>query len=196
MQNKSSFILKGACAAILLVFSLQVNAQELKKNNIYSTYSYVTGDKYSGGDFVGQGYTIGYSRYLADRIYADISYGRLDYEGQNSDFFLSKEETGRFDMHFFTLGFGYDLVQKEKFILSTEANFLRIRNRMLDSQIGEGDNITFRQTKRFTDVTARIGLKARFFLTENLQLIPSIAYGFQIERFETSWLNIGLGYSF
>jgi len=181
---------------LTVLISYEIKAQHEKKNNIYTSYSHVTGDRYSGGSFIGQGYTIGYSRYLKDRIYADISYGRLDYEGQNSGFFLSKEETGRFDMHFFNLGFGYDLVQKEKFILSTEASFLRIRNRMLDSQIGEGDNITFRQTNRFTDVTARVGLKARFFLTDNLQLIPSVAYGFQIQSFETSWLNIGLGYSF
>jgi len=117
------------------------------------------------------------------------------FSGQNSLFFLPKEKTVSFDMHFFTLGFGYDLVHREKFILSTEASFLRIRNRMLQSQIGQGDNITFRQTNRFTDITARIGIKAKFFLTDNLQLILSIAYGFQIERFETSWLNIGF-YSF
>ncbi|SNS66140.1 hypothetical protein SAMN06295967_11569 [Belliella buryatensis] len=196
MDFKFLMQMKSAIFLLLLLLSFQVNAQDQLKNNIYSTYSHVTGDRYSGGSFIGQGYTIGYRRYLKDRIYADFSYGRLDYEGQNSVFFLSKEETGRFDMHFFTLGFGYDLVQKEKFILSTEASFLRIRNRMLESQIGEGDNITFRQTNRFTDVTARVGLKARFFLTDNLQLIPSIAYGFQIEQFETSWLNIGLGYSF
>lgn len=180
----------------MIILSCNLYGQDYPKNNIYSTYSHVTGESFSGGDFVGQGYTIGYSRYLKKRLYADISYGRLDYEGQNSIFFLPKEETGSFDMHFLTLGFGYDLVQREKFILSTEAVFLRTRNRMLQSQIGQGDTITFRQTNRFTDITARVGVKARFFLTENLQLIPSVAYGFQIQSFETNWLNIGLGYSF
>jgi hypothetical protein len=56
--------------------------------------------------------------------------------------------------------------------------------------------MTVRETGRSSDITARVGLKARIFLTENLQLIPSLAYGFQIQSYETNWLNIGLGYSF
>lgn len=198
MKNIGVILIKKKLilSIFLLSTTFGLSAQDHPKNNIYATYSYVAGDKYSGGDFVGQGYTIGYGRYLKRRLYADISYGRLDYEGQNSAFFLPKEKTGRFDMHFLTLGVGYDLIQREKFVLSTEASFLRIRNRMLDSQIGSGNNITFRQTNRFTDITASIGLKARISLIENLQLIPSIAYGFQIQRYKTNWLNIGVGYSF
>lgn len=188
--------MKFILGLFILLLSFELSAQDPLKNNFYSSYSLVSGNRYSGGDFAGQGYTIGYSRYLKNRIYADISYGKLDYEGRNSIFFLPKEETGKFDMNFLTLGFGYDLIQHSKFRLSSEAVFLRISNTHLKHQIGSGENITVRETGRSSDITARVGLKARIFLTENLQLIPSLAYGFQIQSYETNWVNIGLGYSF
>lgn len=188
--------MKFILSLFILLLSFELSAQEPLKNNFYSSYSLVSGNRYSGGDFAGQGYTISYSKYLKNRIYADISFGKLDYEGLNTIFFLPKEETGKFDMNFLTLGFGYDLIQHARFILSSEAVFLRISNSSLQSQIGSGDYLTVRQTGRSSDITARVGLKARIFLTENVQLIPSLAYGFQIQNYETNWVNIGLGYSF
>lgn len=188
--------MKFVLCLFILLLSFELSAQEPLKNNFYSSYSLVSGNRYSGGDFAGQGYTIGYSRYLKNKIYADISFGKLDYEGRNTIFFLPKEETGKFDMNFLTLGFGYDLIQHARFKLSSEVVFLRISNSSLQSQIGSGDYLTVRQTGRSSDITARVGLKARIFLTENVQLIPSLAYGFQIQNYETNWVNIGLGYSF
>ncbi|KEO75953.1 hypothetical protein [Anditalea andensis] len=188
--------MKYLLCLFVVLFTYNVYGQKISKNNIYSSYSYVLGEKYAGGNLTGHGFTIGYSRYLSNRFYGDISYGKLDYEGENSSIFLPKEETGRFDMSFFTLGIGYDLIQRSKFILSSEAVFLRISNTLLQHQIGDGDYMALRETGRSSDITAKVGLKARVFLTDQLQLIPSVAYGLQIQRYETRWLNIGVGYSF
>lgn len=186
---------------IIIVFGFiiicsSVMAQTEPKNNFFASFSNVSGNKWSGGNFVGNGFTIGYSRYFADRFYGDVTYGKLDYNGSNSVFWLPKEETGNFDMNFLTLGLGYDLIQRKGFVLSSEAVFLRINNSYLLSQVGGGDNIVIRETGRISDITARLGLRARIFLSDQFQIIPSIAYGFQIQRYETTWLNLGFGYSF
>lgn len=184
---------------IVLVFMLlggSVAAQTVAKNNFFASFSNVSGNKWAGGNFVGNGFTLGYSRYFAERFYGDVTYGQLDYTGRNSVFWLPKEETGNFDMNFLTLGVGYDLIQGKGFILSSEAVFVRFSNSYLLYQVGDGDNIQIRETGRISDITARLGLKARIFLSDQLQLIPSIDYGFQIQRYETLWLNVGFGYSF
>ncbi|MEX2592336.1 MAG: hypothetical protein WD426_06150 [Anditalea sp.] len=79
-------------------------AQELPRNNIYASYGFVTGDRYSGGDFSGNGFILGYSRYITDRIYGDITYGKTDFEGKNNIAFLDPEEMGRVNMTEFSLG--------------------------------------------------------------------------------------------
>ncbi|MCH7409157.1 hypothetical protein MM239_07115 [Belliella sp. DSM 111904] len=181
--------------SLLSLLMTPLHAQLAQKNNIYVNYANVTGDRTLSGSFLGHGYAIGYSRYLKPRLYADISVGRLDYEGKQSPFFLTKDETGRFDMAFFTLGFGYDLVQREKFILSAEGSYLRISNTMLMSQI-ESNGLTIREISRSPDVSARVGIKAKFFVNDHVQVSPSASYGFAIENFRTIWLNLGIGYSF
>jgi hypothetical protein len=148
---------------VLGLFGFTSMAQELSKNNIYASNGWVTGDVYAGGDFSGNGFILGYSRYITDRIYWDITYGKTDFEGRNNIFFLGPEEMGRFNMTEFSLGGGYDLFQSKDFILSGKLSYLRIAHASLQSQIGSGDDIVLRVTGRIHGPMACFSLVIRNF---------------------------------
>ncbi|UCS94507.1 hypothetical protein KZP23_05650 [Echinicola marina] len=180
---------------LTLIIGFSTQAQSNYDNTIYLGYSVYESSHYSGGDISAKGFDIGYSRYLKKRLYADISYGLYNFEGRNSIFYLEPEEMDHYNMKVFTLGLGYDIFQSKRFILSGELSYLRQSTHELISQLESG-GITIRETGMIVDQTARVQLKARIFITKNLQLIPAAAHGFQLSRYKSNWLRIGLGYSF
>lgn len=179
---------------LLMALGFELNAQEVpgKENRIYGGYTFLNADRYSGGNLKGYGYSLGYNRALSKRIYGDLSYGRVDYSGTGSPFFLPKEQTGSFDLAFTSLGLGYEWIQDSKFRFSSEAGIVRVRNTLVESQFGTGNRIY----SKATDLSLRIGLKGSYSLSSNFSIFSSIYYGFQVESYESSWLGVGLGYSF
>jgi hypothetical protein len=179
-----------------LVFGLSANAQNDKKNSINIGYS-LTEEKspITGGQISARGFDLGYSRYLTNKLYVDVTYGLKNFEGRNNQFFLASDEMNYFNMTIFTLGFGYDLYQSDRFILSGELAYLRQSNQELISLLESGE-LTIRETGRYVDHTAQAQIKARLFISENLQLVTAVAHGFRISRYQSMWFRAGLAYSF
>ena len=181
--------------AVLMVLGFNGQAQTAHKNSVSLSYFIYESSHYSGGDISAQGIDLGYSRYFKNRLYGDISYGMANFEGRNSIFFLEPSEMDRFNMKIFTLGAGYDVIQTERVILSGELAYLRQTTQELISLMESG-GLTIRETGSIVDQTARVQLKARIFITKNLQFVPAVAHGFQISRYKSNWLKAGLAYSF
>lgn len=179
----------------LFLSSLVSKGQNGYKNSISSSYSFYESSHFSGGDISAQGIDFNYERYFKKRFFGTISYGLYHFEGRNSIFFLEPEEMDFINMRAFNLGVGYDVVQTERFVLSGEITYMRQSTQELISQLESG-GLIIRETGTIRDQTARVQLKARIFLTKNLQLIPAVAHGFQISRYKSNWLRIGVGYSF
>lgn len=178
------------------VVGSSVNAQKDKKNTIYSGYSLMEANSpVTGGKISAKGFDLGYSRYLINNLYADMTYGQKNFEGRNNQFFLDPNEMDHFNMTIFTLGFGYDVYRSERFILSGELAYLRQSNQELIGILESGE-ITIRETGRYVDQTARAQVKARFFITQNLQLVTAVAHGFRLSRYKSNWFRAGLAYSF
>lgn len=177
-------------------FGSLANAQEDEKNLIYIGFSLMEANSpVTGGQIGAKGFDLGYSRYLINNLYADLTYGMNNFEGKNNPFFLDVNEMNRFNMTIFTLGFGYDFYRSEKFILSGELAYLRQSNQELIG-ILESGALTFRETGRYVDHTARAQVKGRIYIVENLQLVTSLAYGFRLSRYESFWFRTGFAYSF
>lgn len=172
------------------------NAQKVEKNTVYFGYSLMKANSpVTGGEISAKGFDLGYSRYLINNLYADMTFGKKNFEGKNNQFFLNPNEMDHFNMTIFTLGFGYDLYQSERFILSGELAYLRQSNQELISLLESGE-LTIRETGRYVDHTARAQIKARIFITQNLQLVTAVAHGFRISRYKSDWFRAGLAYSF
>jgi hypothetical protein len=170
-------------------------AQETQKNNLSINFSFIEADRNPSGELSSKGIDVSYERYFKKRFYGTISYGLYHFEGRNSIFLLEPEEMDFINMRAFNLGVGYDVVQTKRFVLSGEITYMRQSTQELISQLESG-GLIIRETGTIRDQTARVQLKARIFLTENLQLIPAIAHGFQVSKYKSDWLRIGIGYSF
>ncbi len=191
-------MIKKYCLVLFLtlIVGSTANAQTGKKNTVYFGYSLMEASSpVTGGQISAKGFDLGYSRYLIDHLYADITYGQKNFEGRNNAFFLDPNEMDHFNMTVFTLGFGYDLYRSERFILSGELAYLRQSNQELIGILETG-KLTIRETGRHVDQTARAQIKARIFITQNLQLVPAVAHGFRISRYKSNWFRVGLAYSF
>lgn len=187
---------KSLILTILALLTFVVcQGQTSLENTISTSYSFYEADRNPSGEISARGFDLSYARYLKKRLYADISYGLYHFEGRNSIFLLEPEEMDQINMRAFTLGLGYDVVQSERFILSGELAYLRQSTQELIGQLESG-GVIIRETGNIIDQTARVQLKARIFITENLQLIPAVAHGVQISKYKSNWLRIGLGYSF
>jgi len=60
----------------------------------------------------------------------------------------------------------------------------------------ESGGLTIRQTGWYVDQTARLQLKGRIFLTENLQIISSVGHGLRLSRYSSAWFRAGMACSF
>lgn len=179
-----------------LVFGSPANAQKDEKNTIYFGYSIMEAKSpVTGGEISAKGFDLGYSRYLINNLYADMTFGKNNFEGRNNQFFLNPNEMDHFNMTIFTLGFGYDLYRSDRFILSGELAYLRQSNQELISLLESGE-LTIRETGRYVDQTARAQVKGRIFIIQNLQLVTSVAHGFRLSRYKSNWFRVGLAYSF
>ena len=132
-------LLKYLTSFLLLFFSLSLGiCQEVKKinKNVVSVdYTFYQGDKYDGGDVLARGVVVGYSRYVWKRIYGDISYGWMNFEGKNSKWYLDPEEMSYINMKIYTVGLGYDLVQNGRFKLTGEMAYFQQSNEELLTQV-------------------------------------------------------------
>ncbi len=190
--------MKSLFLLLLTIFyvGLTANAQKDEKNTLYFGYSLMEASSpVTGGRISAKGFDLGYSRYLINNLYADMTYGQKNFEGRNNAFFLDPAEMDHFNMTIFTLGFGYDVFRSERFILSGELAYLRQSNQQLIG-ILESGGLTIRETGRYVDQTARAQIKARIFITQNLQLVPAVAHGFRLTRYKSNWFRVGLAYSF
>jgi len=177
-------------------FARTSQAQTNTKNSIYFGYSFIEADKFTGGNLSAKGYEIGYSRYINDRFYGDISFGKFNFEGKGNVFFLDPEEMDYFNMSTFSLGLGYDFHQSERVILSGELAYLRHTTHELLGEL-TSQGVTIRETYNKVTHAPRLQLKARVFLTDNFQFVPAVAYGIRFRSQYTSyWLRAGLAYSF
>jgi hypothetical protein len=191
-------ILKCLGCFFLLAISFSSGiCQELEKNkNVISVdYTFYQGDKFDGGDALARGVVIGYSRYFMERIYGDISYGLMNFEGKNSKWYLDPEEMSSINMRTFTLGLGYDLIQNGRFTLSGEMAYLYQSNEELLMILNTG-TIIIRETGVTTDNALRTKLKASVSIDKNLKFITSYAHGFRFVKYSSNWLSLGLSYSF
>jgi hypothetical protein len=183
-------------ALTVFLFVRTSDAQTNTKNTIYFGYSFIEADRFTGGNLSAKGFEIGYSRYINDRFYGDITYGKFNFEGKGNSFFLEPEEMDYFNMSTFTLGLGYDFHQSERVILSGELAYLRQTTHELLGEL-TSQGVTFRETGNLVTHAPRLQLKARVFLTDNLQFVPAVAYGIRFRSQYTSyWLRAGLAYSF
>ena len=99
-------------------------------------------------------------------------------------------------MSTFTLGLGYDILQSKRFILSGELAYLLQTTHEL-KRLLVSNGLTIRETGYSLDHAARVQLKARIFLTERLQLVPTVAHGMRVRsKYNSYWLRAGLAYSF
>ena len=152
-------------ALTVFLFVRTSDAQTNTKNTIYLGYSFIEADRFTGGNLSAKGFEIGYSRYINDRFYGDITYGN--------------------DFH-----------QSERVILSGELAYLRQTTHELLGEL-TSQGVTFRETGNLVTHAPRLQLKARVFLTDNLQFVPAVAYGIRFRSQYTSyWLRAGLAYSF
>ena len=190
--------MKNLVLAILVIFvlGLTAQAQTSLKNTIYAGYSLNEANRTTSGSISARGFELGYSRYITDRFYGDLTYGRHNFEGKGNRFFLDPQEMEYFNMSTFTLGLGYDFLRSKKFILSGELAYLRQTNYQLRSLL-VSNGLTIRETGNVVDRALRLQLKARIFLTDNLQLVPSVAHGNWVNsRYNSFWFRAGLAYSF
>lgn len=181
-----------------LVFSFHSGiCQELEKNKngVSVDYTFYQGEEYDGGDVLARGVVIGYSRYFKKRIYGDVSYGWMNFEGKNSMWYLDPEEMSFINMRTFTLGLGYDLIQNMRFTLSGEMAYLHQSNEGLLMILDTG-TIIIRETGVTTDRSLRTKLKASVLIDKNLKFITSYAHGFRFVKYSSNWLSLGLSYSF
>jgi hypothetical protein len=190
-------IIKLSSFLFLFLSSSLGICQDLRKdkNNIYLDYTFLRGEKWDGGDIFAQGVVIGYSRYVADKLYGDISYGAMNFEGKNSKWFLSPEEMSFINMRTFTLGLGYDFFQRDRVTLSGEVAYLYQSNEQL-IMLMESGNIRIRETGVTTDNAIRAKPKATVELVDNLNFIAFYAHGFRFSKYSSNWLSLGIGYSF
>jgi hypothetical protein len=187
--------MKKLLLILLLTIPGFLQAQHGQKNSFYVGYSNLTADHSAGGNIKAEGYELGYTRFLKDRFYGDIYFGKSNFQGRNSIFYLDPSEMDYFNMTNFSLGFGYNLVEKRRFVISSGLSYYRQTTHELIHLLESG-GISIRETGRIVDQTARVNLKAHFYIIDNLQFIPSIAYGIQLQRYESIALKAGLAYSF
>ncbi len=187
--------MKNLLLVILMTFSFAAQAQTDLKNTVYFGYSLMEAKRSTTTGLSAKGFDIGYSRYIKNRLYADVTYGQKNFEGRNSPFFLDPSEMDYFNMRVFTLGFGYDVFRSEKFILSGELAYLRQSNQGLRSLL-VSNLLTIRETGWYVDETARAQVKARIFLTKNLQIVSSVGHGLRLSRYSSVWFRAGLAFSF
>lgn len=186
----------GIVFFISFMIGFSAQGQTSLKNTIYAGYSIFEAKRYTPGTISARGFELGYSRYITDRFYGDLTYGEFNFEGKGSRFYLDPEEMDYFNMSTLTLGLGYDFYQSEKAILSAELAYLRLTTHELMSLL-VSNGLTIRQTGNIVNHAPRVQLKARIFLTEHLQLVPAIAYGIRVRSKYTSyWFRAGLAYSF
>ena len=74
-------------ALTVFLFAHTSQAQTNTKNTIYLGYSFIEADRFTGGNLSAKGFEIGYSRYINDRFYGDITYGKFNFEGKGNVFF-------------------------------------------------------------------------------------------------------------
>lgn len=199
--SKNNNVMRKVLSLLLIFFSIQVYAQEQTKgrrpleSTVYAHYSFVVGTEIWDGSLTGNGISIGYSRYFKKRIYGDVTIGKIDYDAKGSKFLFSKAENDRFNMTLFTLGVGYDLVQNSDFILSAETGYMRNSLTHKSSFTGTPPNQAF-STVRSSFGTIRVGLKGRFYVTDNLQVVPFVSHDLLAKSFVDSSFNLAIAYSF
>ncbi len=187
---------------LVIGLSLTVQAQEsqvieMPKNRIDLSYSnlfsgVVVADG-RGGSFRGGGLEIAYSRYLfKDRGYARIAYGRI-YAWTDDAEFLEWLADNQFRVSVFSVGVGYDVIKEDKFRLGLEAGFLNLRFWSLHHI--DSYPPTYQYGKN-SDGTIYAQLLLQYNLTPKLVLTPALMYGFDYNKYKTSWAKIGLGYRF
>ncbi|PZX54667.1 hypothetical protein LV84_02820 [Algoriphagus ratkowskyi] len=193
-------IINLSIVLVIFLSSFSVGESQVlstSKNTISWNYTFYQGQKNGGGEVLSQGIVIGYSRYFTKRIYADISYGMMHFEGRNSSFFLDDDEIDFINMRTYSIGAGYDLFQSDKFILSGELAYLRQTNEQLLSEYGSPEGGTYvRETGLAKDATLRLTIKSKIYITDHLHVIPSYSRGLGLGKYKSDWLSIGLGYSF
>lgn len=183
------------CSLVSITFGQ--TESDLGKNNLTFDYSFYQGQSTAGGEILGQGVVLGYSRYFTPKIFAEFSYGLMNFEGRNSYFYLDEEEMDFINMKTFTIGAGYDIFQSKHFVFSTVLSYLRQSNEQLLLEYGSPDSGTYvRETGRAKDSTLRIQFKPRIFVGDHFQIIPSYSYGFGLGKYKSDWLSLGIGYSF
>lgn len=192
-------LLKYLGSFFFLFFTISLGicqeAEKKNKNVVSVDYTFYQGDKYDGGEILARGVVVGYSRYLWKRIYGDISYGWMNFEGKNSKWYLDPEEMNFINMKTYTVGLGYDLIQDGRLKLSGEMAYLHQYNEGLLMVLNTG-SINIRQTGVTTDSALRAKLRASISIDENLKFITSYARGFRFVKYSSNWLSLGLSYSF
>lgn len=192
-------LLKYLGSFFFLFFAISLGmcqeAEKKNKNVVSVDYTFYQGDKYDGGEVLARGVVVGYSRYLWKRIYGDISYGWMNFEGKNSKWYLDPEEMNFINMKTYTVGLGYDLIQDGRLKLSGEMAYLHQYNEGLLMVLNTG-SINIRQTGVTTDSALRAKLRASISIDENLKFITSYARGFRFVKYSSNWLSLGLSYSF
>ena len=190
---------KLICSIILSLAIVGLStAQENKQKNLVSIqYANIAGDVSYGGYLTGNGYSLGYSRYIGERVYGNFNIGAYHYTGKGSWVFeLKEEEKTYWNMNQWSLGVGYDLVKEEKLTVSGELAFLKLSNVLVDEIRTSGDEITFRSTRKIDDKTLLANIKGRYHISNNWMGMATLGYGFAIQRYKSTHLRIGIGYSF
>ncbi|HLW31915.1 MAG TPA: hypothetical protein VKX40_06615 [Aequorivita sp.] len=189
--------MKKLVILIFLVFGGVALAQEGNKNLVYGQFSILGGDANDGGSFTGSGYSIGYSRYIWNHLYADFNIGAFHYKSKGgSHYFLEDEEESYWNMKHWSLGIGYDLVRERKLTVSGELALLNLSNVIVDEVWMTDGEITFRSTGRIRDKSLLVNIKGLYNFSDNWMGIATLGYGFGVQRYQSTQLKVGLGYRF
>lgn len=181
----------------LVIAGLSTAQENSQKNLVSVQYATLAGDVSYGGYITGNGYSIGYSRYIGDRIYGDFNIGAYHFAGEGSWVFeLKEEEKTYWNMNQWSLGVGYDLVREQKLTVSGELAFLKLSNVLVDEIRTSGDEITFRSTRKIDDKTLLANIRGRYHLSDNWMAMATLGYGFGIQRYKSTHLRLGIGYNF
>lgn len=182
--------------ALFLFFGSMVIAQE-GKNLVYGEFATLSGDVSFGGRFSGKGYSLGYSRYILDRLYGDFNIGSYNYNGEGDDnYFLEKEEEEFWNMNQWSLGFGYDLIKENKITVSGELSLLVLSNIVVTELWTTDDRVTLRTTGRYKDETLLANIKGRYHISDHWMGMATFGYGFGMQRYQSTHLKVGIGYLF
>lgn len=184
-----------------MFFIIMVNVQNSysQKNNLNTTAFLYKGNGIYGGNMVGSGLDLNYSREIFNKFRLNVGFGKGSFSGTNStQFELEDDEKGFLPLTRWNFGLDYSFFRSSKLDLSAGLDFLNSRFPFVESlQTGGSDDLTFRQIGISNTQNVMIHVKMenkvgpKTFWTTQFSYQP-----YFIDNLEVIMLKTGIGYRF